>query len=169
MKSLADSFRNSYTKFLYQISNTALLEAYQTYTKTLKSSLRGDLIITISQSTQNLDPSSPRCSHLLYYGSSLAPSNVQNLTSSCTTFTTIIHKNKKLCVSIFLQPIAISPCKLHTKNVPSTFPKFTRIQMILIISDGLRIQLLILTKFNRIDSFRICLILEAKFADHSGR
>ena len=38
-----------------------------------------------------------------------------------------------------------------TKNIPWTFSKFIRIQMVLIISDGLRISLLILTKFKRMD------------------
>ena len=44
---------------------------------------------------------------------------------------------------------------------------FTREQMVLIIRHGLQISFLILTKFKRIDSFQICLILEVKFGDDS--
>ena len=39
--------------------------------------------------------------------------------------------------------------------------------MVLIIRHGLQISFLILTKFKRIDSFQICLILEVKFGDDS--
>ena len=39
--------------------------------------------------------------------------------------------------------------------------------MLLIIRDGLRISLPILTKFKRIDQFQICLILEGQFAEDS--
>ena len=41
-------------------------------------------------------------------------------------------------------------------------PEYKRI---LIIRYGLRISLLLLTKFKQIDLFQICLVLAAKFAD----
>ena len=43
-------------------------------------------------------------------------------------------------------------------------PEYKRI---LIIRYGLRISLLLLTKFKQIDLFQICLVLAAKFADDS--
>ena len=54
------------------------------------------------------------------------------------------------------------PPSLHLPNFTSLPTKFTRIQLVSIISDGLQMSLLILTKVKRMDQFQICMTLKAK-------
>ena len=79
-------------------------------------------------------------------------SNLQHSITTITTstFTTISHKNSIYWFYIFITCCNLPPQKPQ-KNVSQTFPKFTWIQMLLIIRYSLWISLLILTKFKQID------------------
>ena len=99
------------------------------------------------------------CSHLFnFILPRTLPSNFQNLISTpsltTTTFTATSYKTINFMILKFS---VISPCKYHKKkkkkNDSWMFPKHTRIQMVLIMRDGLQISLIILAKFKRIDDW----------------
>ena len=113
-------------------------------------------IVTKSPKFEN--PLRP-CSHLFNFILPLLPSNVQNLISTplltTTTFTATSYKTINFMILKFS---VISPSKYHKKkkkkkNDSWMFPKHTRIQMVLIMRDGLQISLIILAKFKQIDDW----------------
>ena len=100
--------------------------------------VRGQRIITLSQNIQNMDPLPP-CSQLFDFGNTLTLlSNIQNLTSTPPP-PPPPPLTKPFFDFIVLWRAVISSFKYHKKNAPWAFPKFTRIQMVLIIRDDLRV------------------------------
>ena len=90
-------------------------------------SLQGHSIITLWQNAQNLPPPSPPYSHLFGLSSPLP------LQRSKLNLNSPYHHY------------------LHHHFSQKEYPKFTGIQMVLIIRYGLLISLLILTKYKQID------------------